>query len=31
LLRTGRDFKHFVDWPHYEIKRDIWESWNVWF
>jgi hypothetical protein len=29
LLRTGRDFKHFVDWPHYEIKRDIWESWNV--
>ena len=28
LLRTGRDFKHFVDWPHYEIKRDIWESWN---
>ena len=28
LLRTGRDFTNFVDWPHYEIKRDIWESWQ---
>jgi len=28
LLRTGRDFKHFVDWPHYEIKRSIWEKWQ---
>lgn len=28
LLRTGRDFKTFKDYPHYEIKRNIWESWQ---
>ena len=28
LLRTGRDFKNFVDWPHYEIKRSTWNNWN---
>ncbi len=28
LLRTGRDFKNFVDWPHYEIKRSIWKGWQ---
>lgn len=28
LLRTGRDFKNFVDWPHYEIKRSIWRTWQ---
>lgn len=28
LLRTSRDFKHFVDWPHYEIKRSIWRTWQ---
>ncbi len=28
LLRTGRNFKNFVDWPHYEIKRSIWRTWQ---
>lgn len=28
LIRSSRDFKTFVDWPHYEIKRSVWRNWQ---
>ena len=27
-LRTGGSFKHVSDFPHYEIRRDIWLTWQ---